>query len=447
MNGGEPRPPRIGFESRIGLLTLAAAAPATAAALYMLWTGDFSGRTRWTLSALLGGCWVGFAMAARDRAARPLQTLSNLLAALNEGDFSIRVRGAKPGDALDGAFREANTLSQTLHDQRLGAVEATALLRAVMTEVDVALFTFDGDDTLLLVNRAAEELLAAPSKDLLGRNAAALGLGECLESNAGHVQQRAFPAGSGRWGIRVIAFRERGRAHRLLAIEDLTRALREEELQAWKRLVRVLGHEFNNSLAPIRSIAGRLARLIERDPLAEDWKEDTLSGLNVIAGRSESLTRFLDAYTTLARLPPPRLSLVDAGALVKRSAMLETRAAVNMEGGPAATIRADGDQIDQALINLIRNAVEASAATGGGVSVSWRVIGSWLEIAVRDEGHGLANTANLFVPFFTTKPGGSGIGLVLARQIAEAHGGSLDLSNRENRPGCEAKLRLPLAGP
>jgi nitrogen fixation/metabolism regulation signal transduction histidine kinase len=445
------KPPRVAFESRLAALALAAGLPALAVALYALWTGDHSERVRWTLSAAMVGCWIGCAAALRARLVRPLNTVSNLLSALQEGDFSIRARGSKPGDALDGLVREVNMLGQTLQEQRRGAMEASALLRAVMAEIDVAVFTFDHDNRLRLVNRAGEQLLATPQDRLLGRSAEQLALVEFLDGPAHTTVQRAFPSGSGpsgsgRWGIRVTSFREEGRPHRLLVVEDLTRALREEELQAWKRLVRVLGHELNNSLAPIRSIAGSLAKLVEREPLADDWREDTLRGLGVIGSRSESLTRFLDSYARLAKLPPPRFGVVDVAAWVRRAAMMETRARVEVEPGPDLSIPGDGDQLDQVLINLVKNAVEAMEGRTGAVTAGWRVSDAWLEVWVRDEGLGLANTANLFVPFFTTKPGGSGIGLVLSRQIAEGHGGDLSLENRTDRSGCEARLRLPVRG-
>jgi nitrogen fixation/metabolism regulation signal transduction histidine kinase len=389
--------------------------------------------------------WLGFSFAARDRVVRPMQTLANLLAALQEGDYSIRARGGRPNDALDAVFREVNTLTAVLQEQRLSSVEATALLRAVMTEIDVAVFTFDDDEhELRLVNRAGEDLLRQPAAKLLGQRARDLGLDEYLHSGPTQVINRAFPAGSGRWGVRVTSFREGGLPHRLLVIEDLTRALREEELQAWKRLVRVLGHELNNSLTPIRSIADSLARLVSREPLAPDWREDATRGLGVISGRAESLTRFLDSYARLAKLPPPTLGTVEVGAWVRRVTGLETRLKVRVVEGPPLSIRADGDQLDQLLINLVRNAVDASLETGGGVSIEWAFDGVELALRVRDEGHGIANPANLFVPFFTTKKGGSGIGLVLCRQIAEGHKGSLDLRNREDRQGGEAILRIPV---
>jgi signal transduction histidine kinase len=230
----------------------------------------------------------------------------------------------------------------------------------------------------------------------------------------------------------------------LLVIGDLTRPLREEELQAWQRLVRVLGHELNNSLTPIKSIAGSLETLVLSDSLPADWQEDMRRGLAVISSRSESLSRFIGAYARLAKLPRPTLAPLDVAPWVERVVGLETRLHVDVQPGPEVVIHGDADQLEQVLINLLRNAADAALETGGGVRVGWRKNATYIEVKIEDDGPGLSNTSNLFVPFFTTKPGGSGIGLVLSRQIAEAHGGALTLENRRTGSGCEARLRLPV---
>jgi signal transduction histidine kinase len=228
-------------------------------------------------------------------------------------------------------------------------------------------------------------------------------------------------------------------------LTDVSRVLREEERQAWQRLIRVLGHELNNSLAPIKSLAGSLDDLVARDPRPADWEQDVRRGLAIMGGRAESLSRFLDAYARLARLPPPERRPVELPEICRRVAGLETRLKVAIVDGPPARVRADPDQIEQLLINLVRNAVDASIETGGSVRIGWRTEGAWAFAMVDDEGPGLPATANLFVPFFTTKPEGSGIGLVLSRQIAEAHGGRLGLEARTDGPGCRAWVQLPRA--
>jgi PAS domain S-box-containing protein len=437
---------RLGHEARVLLLTLAAGLPAVAVCFALLFTGEHSMRLRVTVGALVVLLWLSFAFAARAAVARPLQTLSNLMAALREEDFSFRARAPRRDDALGGVVAEVNALATTLREQRLGALEATALLRKVMAEIEVAVFTFDADDRLSLVNRAGESLLGRPSEQLLGRSAEELGLAPALSGESPAVLDLSFPGGGGRWESRHGSFREGGRRHRLLVLANLSRALRDEERLAWQRLIRVLGHELNNSLAPIRSIAESLEALLTRPERPSDWEDDMRRGLAVMGARSDSLSRFMEAYSRLARLPPPQPRRVEVAEIVRRVAEIETRVKVEVAAGPAASVQADPDQLEQLLINLLRNAAEAALEGRGGVRVGWRRPRGEraLELFVEDDGPGLSNTTNLFVPFFTTKPEGSGIGLVLSRQIAEAHGGSLSLANRADASGCRATLRLPL---
>lgn len=435
---------RLTHQNRAFALSLLAGLPASAVALWLLWSAGYSAKIVWTLSALIVCSWLGCALALREQVTRPLQTISNLLAALREGDYSIRARGARGGDALGEVILEVNTLGETLREQRLGALEATALLRTVMSEIEVAIFAFDAEERLRLVNRAGERLLQQPAERLNGMSAEELKLADYLSGEPMRTVEAEFPAGRGRWEVRRSLFRERGRPHQLLVVANLSRALREEERAAWQRLVRVLGHELNNSLAPIKSIAGSLESLLSREPKPPDWREDVRQGLAIIAKRSESLSRFMGAYARLARLPAPVMRDVPVAPLIRRVAGLETRLSVALRSGPELTIEADEDQLEQLLINLLRNAVDAALETGGGVRLSWRRLADALEILIEDEGPGLSNTTNLFVPFFTTKPNGSGIGLVLSRQIAEAHDGTLTLQERRDARGCVARLTLPL---
>jgi two-component system nitrogen regulation sensor histidine kinase NtrY len=435
---------RPSHDFRIVLLSLVAGFPAVLTSMILLWLVGSTPKVQWTLSLAVLGFWLGFSFGLRSKVVLPLQTIANLLSALREGDFSIQARGARATDALGAVFTEINALGETLHEQRLGAMEATALLRKIMEEIDVSVFAFDNASNLRLVNRAGEKLLAQTSERILGRTATELGLADCLTGKEARLFEAAFAGGAGRYELRRTTFRLDGLPHHLLVLSDLSLALREEERLAWKRLIRVIGHELNNSLTPIRSIAASLDRLVAKDPLPPDWREDAQRGLAVIGNRGEALGRFMQGYARLARLPAPNRQPMEVGFWIRRVVRLETRAEILLIPGPELTILADGDQLDQLLINLQRNAVDAAQPIGGTVSVGWKKSSSHLEVWVDDEGPGLPNTANLFVPFFTTKPNGSGIGLVLSRQIAEAHGGTLILRNRGNSPGCRALLRLPL---
>ena len=435
---------RLNHERRVVLLAFLSGLPAVVVAVVLVWIGGYGAKVGWTVTLLVGGCWLVVALVLRERVVRPLQTLSNMLAALREEDFSMRARGARSDDALGLALLEVNELGQTLREQRLGALEATALLARVMEEIDVAVFAFDAEKSLRLVNHAGERLLADSAERLVGRSADALGLAECLEGEAPRVLDAGCPGAGGRWELRRGTFRQGGKPHRLLVLSDLSRALRDEEREATKRLVRVLGHEINNSLAPIKSVAESLQQLVARET-PSNGEGDVARGLSLIAGRAESLSRFMASYARLARLPSPRLQPVDVGAWVRRVAALERRLPVLVEPGPDLEIQADGDQLDQLLINLVDNAVDAALETSGAVAIGWGQARHFVEVWVKDEGQGLADTSNLFVPFFTTKPEGSGIGLALSRQIAEAHGGTLTLGNRTEGKGAEARLRLPVA--
>jgi two-component system, NtrC family, nitrogen regulation sensor histidine kinase NtrY len=430
---------------------LVAALPAALVALGFLWLEPHSPKVRWTLTLLCVGGWTTLALTVREEVARPLQTLSNLLAALREGDFSIRGRHARHDDALGVALDEANALATTLRRERYGALEASALVRKAIEAIDVALFVFDDGGVLALCNSAAARLVGGDAAAMAGQTAAALGLGALLDGDSPRTVSLTLAGTPRQLEVRRGPVRQEGRPSTLVVATDLSRALRAEERHAFERLVRVLGHEINNSLAPIRSIAESLRQRLGRDDAAArvagdgDFAADLGNGLEVIERRAEALGRFMTSYARLMRLPPPKLAAVDVGAWVRRVVELEKRRPVALAPGPDATLAADGDQLDQLLINLVRNAVDAAADTDGAVEVSWEARGDQLIVRVRDEGPGLSDTRNLFVPFFTTKANGTGIGLVLSRQIAENHGGTLTLQDRADRRGCEARLSLPRA--
>ena len=448
MSAARPRRRRrLRHETRVTLTALAAGLPALTVALWLLWLTPHAARVRFTLTLVMVVAWVAGAAALRERVVRPLQTLSNMLAALREGDYSIRARGADTASPLGLAFFEVNALADALRRQRLDAKEAFTLLRRVMEEIDVAIFAFDDQERLQLLNGRAEALLELPVEHALGRDAGALGLAATLSGEAPRLVELGLPGTSGRWELRRGGYRWEGRPHRLVVLSDLTRSLREEERLAWQRLVRVLSHEINNSLAPIQSIAASLQTRLARGKDGQETGREMADGLSVIEARAQALGRFIHAYARLARLPRPRPQPLDVAAWVRRATSLETRLPVTVEGGPDATLKADPDQMEALLTNLVRNAADAALETGRGARVRWATRGGTLVLEVEDDGPGLLDTSNLFVPFFTTKPDGTGIGLTLCQQIAEAHGGTVSLANRKGGGGCVAIVRLPLEGP
>jgi len=436
------------YEHRILTLGFAAGLAGSVMSFVLLWQSSYETQTRLTLAGLILFIWVATAFIIRNKVVFPLRTLSNLLGALREGDYSLRVRGARFDDALGEVIWEANALTESLREQRLRAMEAMALLRKILAEIDVAMFGFDSNGRLQLINDSGRRLLGRTDEEILGCRAEDLGLAGCLDGETPRILDLMFPGGSGRWELRRGTYRDKGVPHELVFLSDLTRTLHEEERRAWKRLIRTVRHEVNNSLTPIQSVAESLRVLVGRQPLPSDWQEDIKTGLELIAERAEALDRFTGAYSRLMHLPQPSLSQVDVARLLHRVADLETRMPVAVVAGPDTQVQGDRDQLEQLLINVVSNAVEASLqkrpAGDGQVSIGWHFDTGGIEIHVDDDGPGLPDGTDVFVPFFTTKDHGSGIGLTLSRQIAEAHGGSLTLGNHASQPGCRACLRLPL---
>ncbi len=435
------RPPR--HEDAVLALALAAAMVPSLVALPIVWAGRFELKTQLTLTLfiLLGS--IGFAVAARMRVQRPLQTLANLIAALREKDYSVRGRYPRKDDALGLAMAELGELADQLRAERWRDEEAAAGLARVVEGLDAAVLAVDDRKIVRMSNRTADRLVGRRAE---GQAVGDLGIAHLFAIDAPHTVELALPGGRGTWEVRPSKIRLSGMPHDLVVMTDVQHALRAEERQAWQRLVRVLGHEINNSLGPIASIAETL-RTGLAGPRSEDLEADLGKGLEIIERRAAALARFMQSYARLVRLPPPRIARVDVADWVRRTAALATRATIALTGGPPLVIPGDPDQLDQLLINLVHNAVEASAETSGSVRVYWTVTAETLAIVIEDEGPGVADTANLFVPFFTTKPSGSGIGLVLARQIAEAHGGSLVVRNRKQTRGAEAVITLPVRAP
>jgi nitrogen fixation/metabolism regulation signal transduction histidine kinase len=454
-------PKRARYERRINFYSFLTALPGIIVSGVLIWVQPWTIESKLSLSFLVAFVWWVLALVLHEQVIRPLQTLANVVSALREEDYSFRARGAATDDALGELSMEVNALADLLADQKVRVIEATALLRRVVEEIDAPLFAFDPDHILQLINPAGERLLQQPSVRLIGRTADEVGLAECLAVKNGSLVSVPADTSSARWLVTQSKFREKGVPHTLVVLSDVSRALRGEERKAWQRLIRVLGHELNNSLAPIKSIAGSLGGRLREMDIHPEERQDFVRGLEIIETRSASLNRFLQAYRQLAQMPPPVMRKVSLRPILDRVAFLETRAHVEIEQGTDVTLMIDPDQIEQMLINLVRNAVEAVLDQGVGtqvpsrdstpqaesssIRISWTIDDQELILTVDDDGPGLLNPSNAFVPFYTTKSEGSGIGLALSRQIVEAHQGSIDLSNRNGQTGCRVRVTLPLS--
>jgi two-component system, NtrC family, nitrogen regulation sensor histidine kinase NtrY len=462
MAGGGPRRTRVSlgrsgrrlsFERRLRLWLYLLGSPVLVLSWLLLQRYSVEPLEQCFVLLALALAWMFMVSILMEQITRPLQTLANVVAALREDDYSFRARGGQKNDAIGDLALEVNRLAGMLQGQRAGALEAMALVERVMRSMQSPVMAFDLEGRLRLLNAAGERAFGLREQMALGQSAVQLKLEELLDVGDDDVISMGGGQHSVRWVVKRTSFRLRGVPHKLLVLSDVSAALREEERIAWERLIRVLGHEINNSLTPIKSIAGSLrGRLaVLHDVGAE--RADFERGLEVIENRSESLNRFLQAYRQLMGLPSPKLSAVSLATLVARVAQLERRVVVTVTGTADVVVQADADHIEQALINLVRNAADAAlgpdAINGAAaqVEISWQIVGADVVITVLDNGPGLSNASNLFVPFYTTKPGGTGIGLVLAQQIAQAHRGSVQLTNRtDGHVGCRADLRLPFAG-
>jgi nitrogen fixation/metabolism regulation signal transduction histidine kinase len=386
---------------------------------------------------------VLIAAALIESLVRPLQTLSNVVASMREGDYSFRARGAGARDALGELASEVNALADLLQKQRVRSLEATALLSRMLEVMHAPLYAFDRENVLQLVNAAGTQLLGRSYARCFGHSSAELGLDDLLRAPDQTIH--SFGERPTRWLLRKATFRQEGAPHTLLLLADVSVPLQEEEQGAWKRLIRVLGHELSNSLAPIKSIAGSLLARVDAMEGDAETLRDFRRGLGVVESRADALHRFVQSYRLLAQLPPPHLKSISLSRIVEQVVLLEQRLSVELESGPDVQLHADPDQLEQMFINLLANAVDATIANNAhDVRVGWRVADSAAWVTIEDTGMGIANTENLFVPFYTTKPTGSGVGLALAQQIARAHGGEIRLVNRDEGEGARATVRLPI---
>ena len=439
----------VSFERRLLHSILYTGFPGVILGEVLLWANHYSLDHKIEGTVLVLGLWAGISYSVRNKVIHSVRVVSNVIAALQEEDFSFRATRAVRGDALGDLAIEINNLARALESERLGSIETASLLRKVMDGADAAIFAFTPERRVCLLNRMGAIFLDRHEDQILNRTADELGIQDLIDGPRSGTISRGWSGTQKKWLVRRASFRQNGISHQLILLSEASEILRAEERVAWQRLIRVLGHEINNSLAPIKSIARTLSQIPVKTKLPEDDAENFRLGLEVIGGRADSLTRFLQNYTRLGTLPTPMRRVQEISKLMTGVAALEVRLPVKVKQGNAVNIIVDGAQCEQALINLIRNAVDAVLSAPqhsvgpDAVTLSWKTSAKDLEVRIEDEGIGLLETDNLFVPFYTTKEKGSGIGLVLTRQIIEAHGGHLVIRNRSDRPGCEVTITIP----
>jgi nitrogen fixation/metabolism regulation signal transduction histidine kinase len=429
------------FSQKIFTLALVSAIPSYLCALIFLWNVDYSNYAKTLLTTLLSLNVFGFAWLINKQLKFQFQTLSNLVEAVRGGDFTLRGKQRDLDDPLAELTGQINLLSSSLSEQRIASQEAYRLLDKTIAHINVAIFAFDANNKIKLANPAAGRLFSCDFLKLFGQSADILGLSHFFTDEQTQLLEHTFPAGSGRWQIRLDSYRDKGIQGKLLFITDLKTVLRDEELKAWKNLIKVISHEVNNSLYPISSMSQTLNKLVNLEPLADDWKEDISAGLSVIGERANNLTDFIKRYAKVAKLPEPNKQLFTMAQLLAHIAIIPANKAdiiIDEDSEQLMELYADQSMFEQVIINLLKNALEAGAP----VVLSWGEdeYSQWLNII--DHGPGIKNPANLFVPFYSTKPEGSGIGLVLCQQILDKHQGAITIENRAQE-GCLVNIHLP----
>ena len=384
-----------------------------------------------------------------QKSAYQFRSLSNLLDAMVQGDYSLRARPSDGDEALNELVDSINSLSVRLNKQRIETTESQLLLTTVINHIDVAILALNENNELVLTNPAAKKLLQIPAElqefDLI-KSFSQFDQIAAMNSGNSQVMSLSFANQQGKFNVHLEEYRENGKPQKLVFVTDVSTMLRSEERNAWQALVRVISHEINNSLAPIASLSQSLRRLLARKEDLESHKDYLVEGLSIISQRSNSLTEFVNSYKQIASLPEPKKQANSVLELVNKTVALYPDESIEVRNIDDITLFIDAVQFEQVLINLVKNAIEAIKNTGeaGKVVIHGQVNGTVFTLSLVDDGTGVSNVGNLFVPFYTTKSKGSGIGLVLCRQIVEAHGGKLSLTNRVGLSGCIATIELPL---
>jgi nitrogen fixation/metabolism regulation signal transduction histidine kinase len=434
---------RIPFGMRVLLVFALATLPALVLAVLWVLDSELDDYARMLIIFLLVA-WTGFLVMASHRSiSSHLRSIDNLLEALETEDYSLRATDQYGTDELGSVYARVNKLAESMQYKRVAESELHFLLEKVIEQIDVAIVVFDSQLAISMLNPRCCELLAKSPAELVGTPLAESEFTRLPWKDT--LVDYEFPGASGKWKITWQEYREQGRPGRILYISDLQTVLAEQELKTWKNLIRVIAHEVNNSLAPISSISQSLISLIEPANMPAEWRAKVVSVLEVIGQRSESLKTFISQYAQIARLPEPNMTEVSLQSLFKKATSMFEGQQFEIKGLADSTpAYGDALQLEQLLINILKNAVESQQGKAGTIEIEVGSTSKFLILTIRDEGMGISNPENLFTPFYTTKDGGSGVGLTLCRQILAMHGGDISLRNRADTQGAEATIRLPL---
>ena len=447
------------FEGQLTKLSLLASLPIFILLIWLMIYAEISIYLT-LLTVLIGSVViVGCHAKMHQKLSYQFRSLSNLLDAMLQGDYSLRARASHDDKALNELIDATNSLAIRLNKQRIETIESQLLLNTVISHIDVAIIALNSDDELTLTNPAAKQLLGLPlSTENIATHEPLKQLGQMknLKQGENKVMPLNFSGQQGKFNVHMEHYREAGEQQKLFFITDVSSLLRSEERKAWQALVRVISHEINNSLSPIASISQSLVRLINRQENIELHKESIIEGLGIVSQRSKNLSGFINSYKKIASLPDPDKKNVSIVRIVHKVIGLYQVNQLEVHSSQDVELFIDEVQFEQVLINLIKNAIEAvknadengnpqsKLSTKNRVAISWHLHGNLFRLSISDDGTGVSNPDNLFVPFFTTKSNGSGIGLVLCRQIIEAHGGKLSLANKADSHGCIATIELSL---
>ncbi len=439
-------PPRRRLSAGVRLLLWIASCAIPPALLLVFAAEDTLPKYRVEALAVLGMVWVAIvAVAVRADVGRRIRALSNLVEAAHAQDFSIKAAHAREPGELGELYRQLNVLIGDLEAGRHTEQELLGMLQKVVDQISVAIVACDAYDRIRLVNPLAARLLRVPAEQLIGTDYAATPLAAIPFAAEPRVVDFRFPGAESRWQVSQQFYRRQGRPSRIVFIVDLRLALAEEEILVWQRLIRVISHEVNNSLTPILSLCQTLENVVARGDAAEQM-DIMRDGLDVISQRAKGLKEFISVYARIARLPEPQKVEFPAARLARRVLAMFPGGVVERAGDvPVATLFGDPVHLEHALINLVKNAVEANDGSAEPVRFGCRVVDGHAEFEIVDNGAGIRNPDNLFVPFYTTKPGGAGVGLVLCRKIAAQHHGQVSLENRGDAAGAVARLSVPLS--